>query len=405
MKVAINGAGVAGPALAYWLHRNGHEPTLIERAPSFRTGGYVIDFWGVGYTIAERMGILPELLKAGYRFRELRLLDDRGRKVGGFPTDVFWRLAGGRFTSLPRGDLAATIYRTIEDRVETVFDNSVSGIDEMDDCVRVSLEHGPTRDFDLLVGADGLHSAVRRLVFGPEDRFEKRLGYRVATFEVDGYRPRDELVYVAHASPGRQIARIALRDDRTMFLFIFRAELMPGSEPSGPAETRAVLRSVFGGTGWESERILEAMEDVEDIYFDRVSQIKMNRWSSGRVILIGDAACAVSLLAGEGTGLAMTEAYALADELERASGNHLAAFESYEQRVRPFVEGKQKAAESLAASFVPRTPLGIWARNQATRLMGLPWIADWMIGRSVSVRDDFELPDLEGAAAGSDLES
>ena len=405
MKVAINGAGVAGPALAYWLHRNGHEPTLIERAPSFRTGGYVIDFWGVGYTIAERMGILPELLKAGYRFRELRLLDDRGRKVGGFPTDVFWRLAGGRFTSLPRGDLAATIYRTIEDRVETVFDNSVSGIDEMDDCVRVSLEHGPARDFDLLVGADGLHSAVRRLVFGPEDRFEKRLGYRVATFEVEGYRPRDELVYVAHASPGRQIARIALRDDRTMFLFIFRAELMPGSEPSGPAETRAVLRSVFGGTGWESERILEAMEDVEDIYFDRVSQIKMNRWSSGRVILIGDAACAVSLLAGEGTGLAMTEAYALADELERANGDHRMAFESYEQHVRPFVEGKQKAAESLAASFVPRTPLGIWARNQATRLMGPPWIADWMIGRSVSVRDDFELPDLEGAAAGSDLES
>ncbi len=393
MKVAINGAGVAGPALAYWLHRNGHEPTLIERAPSFRTGGYVIDFWGVGYTIAERMGILPELLKAGYRFRELRLLDDRGRKVGGFPTDVFWRLAGGRFTSLPRGDLAATIYRTIEDRVETIFGNSVSGIEEMDECVRVSLEHGPARDFDLLVGADGLHSAVRRLVFGTEDRFEKRLGYRVATFEVRGYRPRDELVYVAHALPGRQIARIALRDDRTMFLFIFRAELMPGSEPSGPTETRAVLRSVFGGTGWESERILAAMEDVEDIYFDRVSQIKMERWSSGRVILIGDAACAVSLLAGEGTGLAMTEAYALAEELERAKCDHRAAFESYEQRLRPFVEGKQKAAERLAASFVPRTSLGIWARNQATRLMGLPWIADWMIGRSVSVRDDFELPE------------
>jgi 2-polyprenyl-6-methoxyphenol hydroxylase-like FAD-dependent oxidoreductase len=218
MKIAINGAGIAGPALAHWLHRSGHEPTLIEKAPRLRTGGYVIDFWGVGYTIAERMGVLPEVLKAGYSFKELHLLDKSGRKVGGFSTDVFRRMTNGRFTSLPRGDLAATIYRTIENRVETIFDSGISGIEESDSGVRVALEHGAARDFDLVVGADGLHSTVRQLAFGPEDQFEKQLGYRVATFEVEGYRPRDELIYVAHASPGRQFARIALRDDRTVFL-------------------------------------------------------------------------------------------------------------------------------------------------------------------------------------------
>ena len=395
MKIAINGAGIAGPALAHWLHQSGHEPTLIEKAPHFRTGGYVIDFWGVGYTIAERMGILPEVLRAGYSFKELRLLDEKGHKIGGFSTDVFRRIAKGRFTSLPRGDLAAIIYRTIENRVETLFGNSISGIEQSESGVRVAFEHGSARDFDLVVGADGLHSTVRRLTFGPESQFEKRLGYRVATFAVEGYRPRDELIYVARASPGRQFARIALRDDRTMFLFVFRGELMTGPEPSNLAETRAVLRDIFVDMGWESPRILEAMEEVEDIYFDRVSQIRMEAWSQGRVILIGDAASAVSLLAGEGTGLAMTDAYVVAGELIRARGDYRAAFRIYENRLRSFVEGKQASAEKFASSFVPKTPLGIWIRNQATRIMHVPRVADWLIGRSVSVSDDFDLPDYD----------
>ncbi len=395
MRVAISGAGVAGPTLAYWLHRTGHEPTLIERAPQFRTGGYVIDFWGLGYTIAERMGILPEVLQAGYRFKELRLVDSDGHKVGGFPTDVFWRLANQRFTSLPRGDLAATIYRTIEDRVETLFGNSISGIEECDRGVRVTLEHGEAREFDLVVGADGLHSRVRRLAFGPEDQFEKQMGYYVATFAVDGYQPRDELVFLARDAPGRQVARIALRDDQTMFLFVFRSELMSGPEPSNTAEVRALLRDLFRDMGWESPQILKAMDEVDDIYFDRVSQIKMANWSKGRVMLIGDAGCAVSLLAGEGTGLAITEAYVLAGELNLAKGDYRAAFANQEKRMRQFVESKQASAEKFASSFVPRTAAGIWTRNQVTRLMGLAGIADWVIARFVNMRDDFDLPNYD----------
>ena len=392
MRIAISGAGIAGPTLAYWLHRSGHEATLIEKAPRFRTGGYVIDFWGVGYTIAERMGVLPDVLKAGYSFKELRLLDRNGRRLGGLSTDVFRRMAEGRFTSLPRGDLAATIYRTIEDCVETLFDNSISGIEEHDRGVRVAFEHGSARDFDLVVGADGLHSRVRQLAFGPEDQFERRLGYWVATFEIEGYRPRDELIYVARALPGRQVARIALRGDRTAFLFVFRAELMPESEPSNLPETRAILHHLFEDTGWESPQILQAMEAVQDIYFDRVSQIRMETWSKGRVMLIGDAASAVSLLAGEGTGLAITEAYVLAGELNRAKGDYRAAFSSHENRLRPFVKGKQVSAGKFASSFFPKTPVGLWIRNQAIRLMRLPRVADWLIGLSVSMSDDFDLP-------------
>jgi 2-polyprenyl-6-methoxyphenol hydroxylase-like FAD-dependent oxidoreductase len=393
MRIAVSGAGIAGPALAYWLHRSGHEPTLIEKAPRFRTAGYMVDFWGLGYTIAERMGVLPEVLKAGYSFKELRLVDDSGRRVGRLSTDVFRRKTNGRFTTVARGDLAAAIYRTVEDRVETLFDSDISGIEQCETGVRVTLEDGSARDFDLVVGADGLHSRVRQLAFGPEDQFEKQLGYRVATFEVEGYRPRDESNYVAHASPGRQFARIALRDDRTLLLFVFRAPLMTTPEPSSLAERRAILHDVFAHVGWESARILKAMEEVEDIYFDRVSQIRMQTWSKGRVMLIGDAASAVSLLAGEGTGLAMTEAYVLAGELDRVNGDYRAAFRNHENRLRPFVEGKQKAAGRFASSFLPKSSAGIWVRNQVTRLMRFPKIADLLISRSISLRDDFDLPD------------
>ncbi len=150
--------------LAFWLCRIGHEPTLIEKAPAFRTGGYMIDFWGVGYTIAERMGILPQVLKAGYSVQEVRFVNNSGRRVGGMGASVFRRLTNDRFTSLPRGDLAEAIYRTIEGRVEAIFGNSIVAIEQHESGVRTTFERGPARDFDLLIGADGLHSSVRELV-------------------------------------------------------------------------------------------------------------------------------------------------------------------------------------------------------------------------------------------------
>ena len=393
MKIAISGAGVAGPTLAYWLLRTGHEPTLIEKAPHFRTGGYIIDFWGVGYSVAERMGILPEVQRAGYLVRELRFVDDRGRKAGGFSTETLRGMMKDRFTSLPRGDLAATIYRTIEGRVETIFGDAISAVEEHEGGVRVSFKRGASRDFDLVIGADGLHSTVRDLVFGPESQFEKQLGYRVAVFEVEGYRPRDELVYVCHAQPGWQASRFSLRDDRTMFLFVFGSEGMTGPDPRDVTERKALLHNLFDGAGWECPRILQAMDPVADVYFDRISQIRMDAWSKGRVMLIGDAASCVSLMAGEGTGLAMTAAYVLAGELKRAGPDYREAFRRCEQRLRPFIEGKQRSAQKFASAFAPKTRVGVWFRNQVTRLMAIPLIADFFLGRDL--RDEFDLPEYE----------
>lgn len=391
MKIAISGAGIGGSALAYWLLRTGHEATLIEKAPHLRSGGYIIDFWGVGYTVAERMGILPAIREAGYFVQEVRFVDDQGRKAGGFSADLFHDILKNRFVSLPRGQLATEIFRSVEGRVETIFDDSIAALSEHDGGVDVTFERSPARRFDLVVGADGLHSTVRTLAFGPQRWFERDIGYRVAAFEVDGYRPRDELVYVSHAAPGRQISRFAEREGRTLFLFVFAADHMPGPEPRNVAERRETLRRAFAGVGWETPHILAAMEDAEDLYLDRVSQIEMPAWSKGQVALLGDAAACVSLLAGEGCGLALTEAYVMAGELARAAGDHGQAFSRYEERLRPLIAAKQSAARKFAGAFAPRTAFGVWFRNQVTRLMAIPPVAEFFLGRDL--RDPIELPD------------
>lgn len=336
------------------------------------------------------MGLEPTLQDIGYQVQRVRLVDRQGQTAAGFSADVFRHLAQGRYVSLTRGDLAAAIYDAIVPQVETIFDDSVAAIAEHEHGVQVTFTHSAPREFDLLIGADGLHSTVRELVFGPQRQFEKELGYVVAACEVTGYRPREELVYVSYTTPGKQVARFALRGDRTLFLFIFAAEHLPGPVPHTLAERKLLLRRVFGDAGWECARILDAVESVPEIYVDRVSQIRMPQWSQGRVMLIGDAAACVSLLAGEGTGLAMTEAYVLAGELHRAQGDYQAAFRQHEQRLRPFIASKQESAERFAASFVPSTRFAIWRRNQATKLLAIPPLASIIFARSF--RDDFTLP-------------
>jgi len=225
--VLIAGAGIAGPTLAFWLKTAGFAPTLFECAPTLRTGGYVIDFWGLGYDIAERMGLLQDIHCIGYHVREMRIVDDRGEYVAGFAARVFEELTGGRYVTLPRSDLSRLLFEKIKGDTEVIFGDEIIGLEEQTDDVQVAFRYSSERRFDLVVGADGLHSKVRALVFGPQDRFEKQLGYAVAAFEVRGYRPRDEDVYLMYGQPGRMLGRFTLHDDRTLFLFVFTAGSLP----------------------------------------------------------------------------------------------------------------------------------------------------------------------------------
>ena len=387
MRVVINGMGIAGPTLAYWLTDAGHDVLLIEQAPKLRVGGYIVDFWGVGYDIAEKMGLLPQITALGYDMGEVRFVDQHGDRAGGFSTDVIRRIANGRFTTVRRSDLSAVIFAAISRTVETMFDDSIEAIEEHAGSARVRFRRAAPREVDLVIGADGLHSVVRRIAFGPQSAFEVSLGYHVAAFQVTGYRPRDELVAVGHAVPGRQISRFALRDDNTLFLFVFHDDYLPVRRAEAALDPKAAVAHVFADVGWECPQILSAMANASEVYFDSVSQIRMDHWTKHRTALIGDAAACVSLLAGEGTGLAMAEAFVLARALRECDGDYEKAFARYEKCLMPFLRRKQQSAAKFASSFVPKTALGISVRNVVTQLLRVPALADFFIGREM--RDDF----------------
>lgn len=388
--VLISGAGIAGPALAFWLGEAGFAPTIVEQAPALRAGGYVVDFWGLGYDLAERMELADAINRIGYHMRELRIVDDRGTRVTGFGIGVLNELTGGRFVTIGRSDLSRLLFEKAEARAEVIFGDEIVGLHERADGVVVQFKRSGERQFGLVIGADGLHSNVRRLAFGPQDKFEHDLGYRIAAFEARSYRPRDENVYVLYNAPGRMLGRVALHDDRTLFLFAFAVASDWMSRTPDLSAQKAALREKYGDQGWECERILDELDRAPELYFDRVSQIKMERWSTGRVALLGDAAFCISLTGGQGAALAITAAYVLAGELAKANGCPQKAFNSYERLLRAYIASKQRGARRFAAAFAPMTRWGLFLRNQVIRVAATPGLARYAFGRDVL--DTLKLP-------------
>lgn len=389
MRVAINGAGIAGPTLAWWLRHYGHDPILFEKAPTPRTGGYIIDFWGSGYDVAEKMGLLPKLAENGYLIQNLRSVSASGRTRSSLDASIFNDFTDGRYFSLARSDLANRILEACEG-IACRSGVSVEAYDERADGVAVTLSDGTTEACDLLIGADGLHSHVRALAFGAQTQFEVPLNLHVAAFVITGYRQREELSYVQFTRPDRQINRVALRDDQTLVLFVFHDRFVT-RKPQTPDEQKAALREIFGGMGWEADTILSHLDAADDLYFDRVSQIRMPQWSKGRVSLVGDAVACPSLLAGEGSGMAMTEAYVLAGELHRFGGDFAAGFAAYAAQLQDYTHAKQAGAVGFKGFFAPRSGFGLFLREVSIHLMRIPGMAKRLIGPGFF--NNFALPD------------
>ena len=390
-SVLISGAGIAGATLAYWLLEHGWTPTIVERAPAFREGGYVLDFWGVGFDVAERMHLLPRLRDVGYRMDTLRFVRRDGTTRSGIGPAPLHAALGDRFLSIRRGDLARVLYDTVRSRMEVLFGDHVEALQQDAAGVGVMFQRSASRRFDAVVGADGLHSGVRALAWGPPERFERYLGYVAAAFSTTGYPRREEHAYISFGEPGRQISRYALSGDQTVFLLVTASPHAPApSIEHDAAAQRAWLRRAFEGAAWnEAPEVFLRLDRATDLYFDAVSQVETPAWSNGRIGLVGDAAYCPSLLAGQGSAFAMLGAYVLARELA-AAPSVPEAFRAYEAALRPFITKKQRAARSFASSFAPGSNLALAVRDLVIRAMNLPGVGPWMMKRMFS--DRFELP-------------
>lgn len=390
-RALISGAGIAGLTLAYWLTRAGMRVSVLEIAPGLRSGGYMIDFWGPAFDVAEQMQIDDRLRQIGYSVTELRALDTRGRVLSRVSTDVIRHALEDRYVSLLRADLAGAIFASLQDHVHITFGTEVKALSECEHGVEVELTNGDHATFDLVFGADGLHSRVRRLLPGLDVNGLDDLGYRVAAFTARGFPARDESVYVSRTILGRQVAYFSLRDGRTVFFVFLDANFLGSAAVGCVDEQKAVLRKIIAEfSGAPTTAMLAALDSATDLYFDSVTQVHLPTWSSGRVALVGDAAYCPSLLAGEGAAFAMLGAYVLAGELA-SSADPLHAFKAYETKLRPLIERKQHGARRLGGWFAPRTTPGLVVRNLLTRLASNRVIASVFLERML--RDDFELPE------------
>lgn len=363
--VLISGGGIAGSTLAYWLARYGFEPTVIERACDLRSSGSPVDVRGPAVDVAERMGVMARLREAATDATSVSFVGARGRRVGKLNMSAMRWTAGSREIELPRGDLASVLYRAARDGAEFVFDDSIVSMDQDGGGVDVTFERASPRRFDLVVGADGLHSMVRRLAVCAETRTVRHMGMYVATLPLGG-PAEDAREILMYNTPGRSVSIHPARGD-ALAAFMFRHPEVAGFDHRDTDQHKRLLVDAFAEAGWRVPELLERVRAADDLYFDSVSQVRLSHWSDGRVTLLGDAASCVSLF-GEGSSLAMTGAATLAGALAADSDDHRMAFRQYETEHRRLVEPKQRNVATASRLLVPSTRCGIAARNLATRL-------------------------------------
>jgi len=374
VRVLISGASVAGPTAAYWLCRHGCDVTVVERMPldRVRTSGHAVDLFGPAMDVAEWTGVLPAVTAARTGTEVVSFLRAGGRSV-----DVEMRrmVAGisGRHVEVMRGELAAILHEATRGEARYLFEDSIRTMAEDADGVEVTFEHAPADRFDLVLGADGLHSTVRRLVFGPEDRFRRFLGGYLAGTDLPNYLGLDGRMAVWNA-PGRLAAIYPVHHTGTARAgFLFRRTDELALDHHDTEGQRRVLHEVYGADGWEVPRLLAAVDAADGFYFDSISQIVMDAFTTDRVALVGDAGFSPGPAVGGGTSLAMVSAYVLADELRRAGPDLPAGLRAYAGRIRPLATAMRGIGPSTMGTLIPRGPLQVRLMPQVLRLLaGVP---------------------------------
>ncbi len=352
VNVLISGASIGGPALAYFLNRHGFDVTVVERAPHLRPGGQAIDVRAAALDVLDHMGVLDEARRLNTDVRGLSIVDNTGRELFRTTEHTF---TGGPIASpdveILRDDLCRLIFEATGDGVEYLFNDSITSITQDAHTAHVTFENSAPRDFDVVVGADGLHSNVRKLAFGPESRFFRYLGSYLAVYTAPNFLGLDHW-QVFNRNAG---IMMSLRDNSELRVYLgFESEEPIDYDFRDLTAQKRLVAERMGDVGWEVPNALKYMWDAPDFHFDSMSQIRMDSWSHGRVALLGDAGYCGSPMSGQGTSMALIGAYVLAGELRKAGGDHVAAFAAYEDELRDFVERNQgialRNAEQRAAA-------------------------------------------------------
>jgi 2-polyprenyl-6-methoxyphenol hydroxylase-like FAD-dependent oxidoreductase len=366
-RVLISGASIAGPTLAFWLARHGFQPTVVERAPRLREGGNGVDVRGRAVEVAERMGIMPRVRAAATDVIGTSFVNSTDRRVARIDMQAIQRKYGSGEVEIMRGDLAAILYEATKGDVEYVFDDSIRTLEQDDGGVTVSFERGGTRRFDLVIGADGLHSAVRRLVFGPEERFLRYMRHYFAFAAADPALGADRWMTIYNL-PGKMVGvyRSGNHTGAKAYLMFRQPEPLTYDHRDIEQHKRLLREAYTGVSSWHVPQLLASALADPEFYFDSLSQVHMPSWSSGRVTLVGDAAHCTSPVSGSGAMLGMIGAYRLAGELSARQGDHRAAFPRYEEGHRPLV--KRSQSNLFTGLVAPKSRAGIWARNTMARL-------------------------------------
>ena len=372
--VLISGAGIAGPSIAFWLTRNGYRVIIVEIADGIRPGGQTVDLRGAGGDVVERMGLIDQMRERSVDQNGVAWIKAHGTRRAEMPVTAF--NGNGLVSKLEilRGDLVDVLYEATKDAAEYRFNTRIERLSQADAAVEATLTDGTTLSADLVVGADGPHSAVRRLAFGPEEQFVKPLGGYNAWFTapdtvgLDGW-------YLMYQAPGLNASMRPSHDPA-----LCKAGLAFRSEPlavdrRNADEQRALLTQHFAGAGWQCDALLSAAAKADDFYFDAFVQVHMPTISKGRVTLVGDAGYCASPLSGMGTSLALVGAYVLAGELGPADSldakRTRAALRRYEAVMRPYIDRCQDLPKGIDG-YLPKS-----ASDIAVTAGVMKWMQRW----------------------------
>jgi 2-polyprenyl-6-methoxyphenol hydroxylase-like FAD-dependent oxidoreductase len=365
MRVLISGGGIAGLTLAYWLHQYAIPSVVIEQAQGIRRDGYAIDFLGTGYEVAERMSLIDRLESQQIPFDALAYVNKTGKLIAKLDAALLRNITDGKYMGLMHSTLEEVLYEALAGQVEVRFGRSLVAIEPGPNAVVVTFNDGTTESFDLLIGADGVHSNTRALVFGPEDHFSRYLGYTIACY------PLADRYGIGHAwkmyvEPGRLAAAYCTpKAGEILTFFMYQT----AEKEHLPREQRLPrLREVFAGMGWMTQQFLSDVSSSESVFMDAVIQIQMPTWHHGRVALVGDACDCPTLLSGQGASLAMGGAYLLALALDETA-DYQEAFRRYEQQMYAYVQVQQKSARGFAKFFLPGSPLGLFVQQTMMKVL------------------------------------